>query len=134
MARVMFVQWSCASVGEWPAQVSTHSPPNGTLSTVGIVIDRATVSEFEPGKFSAECPVCAERVPINLADPARPYHRTEGRASITPHPGTAPTPYIGVDNRRSGLCAASGQVFTIGEPEPLAEVPQELIDEGFLPN
>jgi hypothetical protein len=101
---------------------------------VGIVIDRATVSEFEPGKFSAECPVCAERVPINLADPARPYHRTEGRASITPHPGTAPTPYIGVDNRRSGLCAASGQVFTIGEPEPLAEVPQELIDEGFLPN
>ena len=65
--------------------------------------------------------------------PARPYDRAEGMASVTAHPSTAPTPYINVDNSRPSLCPASGQVFTIGEPE-LAEVPKELIDEGFLPN
>jgi hypothetical protein len=101
---------------------------------VEIVIDRATVSEFEPGKFSAKCPVCDQRVRINLARPGRAFGRAEGTASVSAHPGTAPTPYIGVDNTRSGLCAGSDQVFPIGEPAPLAEVPQELIDEGFLPN
>jgi hypothetical protein len=97
------------------------------------VIDRATVSEFEPGKFAAECPVCAQRVHINLADPGSRNDRAEGRASVTAHPGTLPTPYMNVDDSRPILCAASDQAFTIGEPE-LAAVPQELIDEGFLPN
>jgi len=100
---------------------------------VGIIIDPATFSEFEPGEFSAQCPVCARRVPIELSHTGHPYDRAEGMASVTAHPSTAPTPYINVDNSRPSLCPASGQVFTIGEPE-LAEVPKELIDEGFLPN
>lgn len=130
----MLFEGSCAPAEEWQSRVRRTLAGSATLSTVGIVIDRATVSESEPGKFSADCPVCAQRVRIDLAHPGRPYHRAESRATVTAHLGTAQTPYIGVDNRRSDLCAASDQVFTIGEAEPLAEVPQELIDEGFLPN
>jgi hypothetical protein len=101
---------------------------------VGILIDRATVSEFEPGKFSAECPVCARRVPIDLAHPWRHHEQTESRASVRAHPSMAQTPYFNVEQSRwPGLCAASDETFPIGDPV-LAEVPQELIDEGFLPN